>query len=182
MRASGSLNCSPRSAGHVPPFIYDATIPLFAVCSLLCWRSCSPRLTVLQQSSKVRELRQQVEENEEFLKQFTCPYCHAPVTEQHSVPLSDHDDGYLEAFACGYTAIDGYIQSPCPSAPDFPKLEEFELIETKMPGETIHQWECNAKPLTENAKRLRLWRQIGRTREEAHERLVSEYQRMAKPW
>lgn len=131
---------------------------------------------------EAEELRARLQEAEEQLTEFQCPYCSAPVVEQNPVWLTDDDMGYREAFACGHEAIDGFTERACPSDPAFPGLDEFEFEKEEIPNSTLYKWVCYARPKTPNARLISFRHHVGRTAEEAYQRALEEYHRVAKPW
>src|SRR5713226_9286201 len=47
-----------------------------------------------------------------------------------------------ESFECGHRTLDGFLVSPCPSDPRFPKFEEFDF-DCRESGDV---WTCYARP------------------------------------
>lgn len=110
-----------------------------------------------------------LEEAQEELAEYRCPYCGAPLSTRLEAP-ADPDEKQLdtrEEFACGYRTFGGYVERPCPSDPKFPKFEEYELQYYHDPKEFHWSWQCYAVGKTEMARRLSLSPGSGRTREEA---------------
>ena len=128
------------------------------------------------------DLHEQLQAVEESLSEFRCPYCGSPLSTRSSVPLSERDEGTYEDFACGYAHIDGYMQRPCPSDPKFPKLEDYDFIYRELTGDPAWKWEYIASGKTKEARMLTLMPGLGRTKEEARERIVESYKMYAKPW
>jgi TIR domain len=131
---------------------------------------------------EIARVRAELETTRNEQSQFKCPFCSAPVIEQiykGSVDL-EPDDGLHERFACGFKSIDGLVDRLCPADPQFPKLQEFHLEFLENAKEPL--WMCYAKPKTRMAGLLRLSPVHGRTREEARDKLLEEYQRVSTPW
>jgi hypothetical protein len=133
---------------------------------------------------EIKKVREELETARHELSQFKCPFCSAPVIEQIYKGSFDPepDDGLHESFACGFKTIDGRVDRPCPSDPQFPKFQEFDLGFLEGTKDSIWKWMCYAKPRTRMAWLLRLSPMHGRTQEEAKASLLKEYQRLATPW
>lgn len=127
-------------------------------------------------------LREELDSTKEVLKEYTCAFCGAPIDGQGCVPLSESVDGYYVSYACGRYETDGCGSRPCPSDPKFPKLEDYVLTFTEHPQESRLKWSCQASPKTLYARQVSLSLGLGETKEEARQRVVEEYQRLAKPW
>jgi hypothetical protein len=119
---------------------------------------------------------------QDTLQEYQCSFCGAPLSQRGSVPLSERDEGMFEAFECGYSHIDGYMQSPCPSDPKFPQLADYDFAYKELTGDSIWKWQCFANGKTKKARMLSLMPGLGRTKEEARERVVKHYEEYAKPW
>lgn len=55
-----------------------------------------------------------------------CPYCEAMLVELKDVREGDWVGSYRK-YACGYTDLDGDRVYFCPSDPEYPPLEEFQI-------------------------------------------------------
>ena len=128
------------------------------------------------------DIHQQLHEAEETLQEYRCPYCGSPLSTRSSVPLSEHDEGTYEDFECGYAHIDGYMERPCPSDPKFPKLDDYEFIYKELQGDSYWKWQCFASGKTKEARKLTLAPGMGRTKEEAREKIEESYREHAKAW
>lgn len=128
------------------------------------------------------DLHEQLHVVEESLQEFRCPYCGSSLSTRSSVPLSEDDDGIYEDFECGYAHIDGHMQRPCPSDPKFPKLEDYEFLYQEVKGDPLWKWQCFASGKTKESRLLSLTPGLGRTQEEARERVEKSYDEYAKPW
>jgi hypothetical protein len=122
----------------------------------------------------VASLQEEIELLQGRLEPFECPTCGAPLSYTETIEHRYGDD-LIKIFECGYQD-DG---RPCPSNPEFPKLEEFEFQTFESEKD---YWVCLAIPKTAMARRLKLSGGQGRTQEEAKERLIAWYRRSAKPW
>jgi len=131
---------------------------------------------------QLEEIQSELEHAKEQLGEYSCSFCHAPITFQGSVPLSDQVDGYAMAYACGRYETDGPGNRPCPSDPKFPKLEEYELKLVENSSESTWKWTCFASGRTLMAKEVSLGPGLGRTAEEARERVAENYKRVSERW
>jgi hypothetical protein len=128
------------------------------------------------------EIEQQLQAAEETLQEYRCPHCKSPLSTRSSVQVSEDDDGLYEDFQCGYAHLDGYMRRPCPSDPKFPKPEDFEFTYQELLQESHWKWRCFANGKTREAQMLSLMPGLGRTKEEARDRVVATYRDYAKPW
>jgi len=126
--------------------------------------------------------RKELEETREELSEYRCPYCGAPLSLRIDAPVDRSDDDWniREVFECGYQVFGGYIESPCPSDPKFPKFEDYDLKFFEEPKETRWPWQCYAIGKTDMARRLHLAPGHGATREEAEQELRDNYARHAR--
>jgi hypothetical protein len=122
-------------------------------------------LTV-QHLEKIEQLEARLAEAEEDRAQFHCPYCDAPFLGASDQDFPEyHCTVTYESFACGYTTADGGEDAPCPYGPNWPPADEFEFI-TKQSGE---MYVCVPIGKTPRAKRVHVYTEMQRTREEAEE-------------
>lgn len=129
----------------------------------------------------LQDLQDELEWVKGELAEYRCSYCEAPLSERVNVPNdSEHYAGgeLGESFECGHRTLDGFLVSPCPSDPRFPKFEEFDL-DCRESGDV---WTCYARPKTEMAKYLSLLRGVARTEQEARDQVLRNYQRAAGKW
>ena len=110
--------------------------------------------------------RKELEETREELAEYRCPYCGAPLSLRIDAPVDRSEDDWdiREVFECGYQVFGGYIESPCPSDPKFPKFEDYDLNFFEEPKETRWPWQCYAVGRTDMARRLHLSPGYGATR------------------
>jgi hypothetical protein len=128
------------------------------------------------------DLNEQLQEAQRGLEEYRCPTCGAPISTRSGVELSEHDSGGYEDFECGFSHIDGFTQRPCPSDPKFPRLEEYDFVFKEVSGDSDWKWQCFATARTDQARRVSLVMGLGRTQEEARDRVVKHYYEVAKPW
>lgn len=139
-----------------------------------------PRAELARMASgeAIAELQESLESLREQLAEFQCPTCGAPLSERKSVP-QEYGDALYEYFACGYEPNG----RPCPSDPEFPKFEDYELLTEEHPTETGYgRWRCFARPTTPTAQRLGPFGESGSTEEEAKQRVLERFRRVAEPW
>jgi hypothetical protein len=115
----------------------------------------------------IEELEARLKKIEEDRARFHCPYCDAPVSsiEHQDYPYPDSILTY-QSYECGFVTADGQEESPCPYGPNWPNREEFELV-TEQNGDS---WICYPKGQTDRARRIPVYQQTGKTREEAEAR------------
>ncbi len=119
-----------------------------------------------QHLQRIQELEERLEAAEEDRAQFHCPNCDAPFVGTHDEDYPEyHCIVTYESFACGYVTADGQEHVPCPYGPNWPTLDEFEFV-TKQDG---NNWVCYPTGKTDRARRVHVFREIGRTKEEAVE-------------
>jgi hypothetical protein len=112
--------------------------------------------------AQLESVQEELERAKERLSEVTCSFCGAPIVGQGSIPISDHVDGYFVAYECGRYDTDSGSSQPCSLDPNFPKLEDYELIFQEYPEESSTKWTCWAKPRSLNARRLDLHAEYGR--------------------
>ena len=61
---------------------------------------------------------------------------------------------------------DGFEEAPCPYGPHWPTLDEFDFIARQ----DNDLWVCYAVGKTKRSRQVRLYQEIGKTKEEAEER------------
>lgn len=127
-------------------------------------------------------LHEKLRAAEEMIQEYHCPQCGSPLSERTSVQLSEHDDGLLEGFECGYSHIDGHMQRPCPSDLKFPRLSDYDFVYDEVKGDSLWKWKCFANGKTRESRLLTLIPGLGRTKEEAQQRIADCYATYSKPW
>lgn len=129
-------------------------------------------------------VREDLEHTKEQLQEYRCPFCDAAISRTGQAPVDDeqkHWDTYT-SFECGHETFGGFTESPCPSDPKFPALEDYELRFHESGGATYVQWICSVFPKTKMARRLHIMDGVGSTRGEAEQRLRDNYARRSKKW
>lgn len=129
-------------------------------------------------------VREDLEHTKEQLQEYRCPFCDAAISSTGQAPVDDEQKHWdtNTSFECGHETFGGLTQSPCPSDPKFPALEDYELRFHESRGETYLQWICSMFPKTPMARRLHIVDGVGSTREEAEQRLRDNYARRSKKW
>jgi hypothetical protein len=110
--------------------------------------------------------------NELKEKVDVCPYCDAGLVELKDV--NDEDwTGSLRSYACGYAILDGDMIFYCPSDPEYPLLDEFDI----QYQERIMRdgWTATTFPKTAKAKMVKSISVFGRTKGEAQSNLTEVY-------
>lgn len=128
----------------------------------------------------LQELQEELEDLRYELSEYRCPHCQAPISERHNIPNDDdfNDGGVGEEFQCGYQTLDDGMISPCPSDPEFPKFDDYDLELRQSDG----QWICSARPKTKMAQCLSLWKVVAWTEQEAREQMLRRYELAARKW
>lgn len=131
---------------------------------------------------EIDRMRQEIEEAQEELAEYRCPYCGTSLSARIHAPADPEEKHWdvREEFECGYQTFGGYIERPCPSDPKFPKFADYELHFFNTPEEPHWTWQCYAVGTTGMARRLQLLPGYGTTRDEAEQRLREHYDRYAK--
>lgn len=137
----------------------------------------------------LRDLQEEMERTREALQaageelsEYRCRFCGAPLDERIGAP-ADPDEKHWELreiYACGYESFGGFKERPCPSDPDFPKWDEYELQYQHSANEPHFKWQCYALPKTSMARRLSLPMGLGRTKEEAEIFVREHYAKCAR--
>ncbi len=133
---------------------------------------------------EIERTQEQLEAVHEELSQYKCPHCGAPMVEKIHAPADEEQKHWdvREIYECGFVSFGGYMERPCPSDSNFPKLEEYELQSQHNPDEPHWKWTCYAIPKTAMAGRLHIMRGLGRTKEEAEQAVQQEYARCARKY
>jgi TIR domain len=134
----------------------------------------------------VAELRNEIDRIRGDLKEFQCPHCASRLLGSQPVPLDLEEKhwGMLRSFECGFTDKEGEVTRPCPSDPDFPTLDDYDIKcgeEMFQENPLFRRWSCEAFPKTAMARRLRLPPAYGNTKETARLQLQSDYEKRAHP-
>jgi hypothetical protein len=134
-----------------------------------------------EELQKTKELQIDLEnEIDRHLKEYSeledkldvCPFCQSELVELTYVD-AERDSGELKRYECGYSEIDSYLKTYCPSDPDFPSIEEFKLWIQK--HVLFDEWFCTLEPITKEAHKVRTKRVSGRSEDEAKENMIAAY-------
>jgi len=125
---------------------------------------------------QIEDTRSELEQAQEELAQFQCPYCKAELTNRNQAPLDPEEKHWdtIESYVCGYQVFGGEVQHPCPSDPLFPRWEDFELHYREM-TDNHWKWSCLAIGKTPMARKLHLPCGLGLTKEEAAAYIKERY-------
>jgi len=125
--------------------------------------------------------REQMERIRKEIEEYRCPFCGSELTSRIDAPSDPFEDHWdvRETFACGFQRFGNFIEQPCPSDPDFPRFDDYELHFIHMPEETTLKWQCFAVGKTNMAKRLGLGIGLGETQDEARKQIIESYKRYA---
>jgi hypothetical protein len=136
----------------------------------------------LASGAALLELEAELEAAREELSEYRCPYCSAPMSIRIDAPTDpdQKDWDVRETFECGFQRFGGYVESPCPADPRFPKLDEYELRFQHSPDEPHWKWQCYPLGRTDMARRLYLSHGLGRTKDEAKQNVVEHYARVSR--
>jgi len=158
---------------HVPELGIDP--PYTAACESCGWRSVGEESTL---KKKLESTKDQLESALEELARFHGPTCAAPLSETRTV-VHEYGDDLIEIFECGYESGGS---RPCPSDPNFPKIDEYDFRTECHPEERKWKWTCFAVPLTSMARRVGILSGTGETEEKAKMMVQDRYIRAARPW
>lgn len=130
----------------------------------------------------IQELQAELDAAREELSEYRCPYCNSPLAVRIDAPTdpNERDWDTREVFECGFRRFAGFTERPCPADPQFPAFADFEVRFSHEPAESYWKWSCYAVGKTPMAKMLGLERALGRTKEEALQKLKEQYHRYAK--
>ena len=125
----------------------------------------------------IQELQCEIEELKEQMAEYQCPHCGAPLSIKIDTPADEEQKHWdlREIYECGFQIFGGTIEHPCPSDPNFPKLEDYELIINRVEDETVEEWRCHARPKTDMARTLRLDMVQGKSEAEVRKKMETTY-------
>ena len=127
-------------------------------------------------------LRDEVHVLKEKLSEYRCPFCHSPIIQRIDAPADPEAlDCWdtREIFECGYQIFGGQVEHPCPSDPNFPKFEDYELKFVNNSDENNPEWICFAHGKTKMAKIMDLSFGTGKSKQEAEQVVRENYDRFA---
>ncbi len=143
------------------------------------------KLETIVSGSEINELREEINRIRGALQEFQCPYCKSSLVESQQIPLDPEEKHWdmIRSFECGFTELAGETRRPCPSDPNFPTIDEYDIqCRNDSAQPNYFQWSCNAFPRTKMARLLSLPTAHGRTKNEARDKLLEQYDERAHPW
>jgi len=140
------------------------------------------QLVKIANGQAIAELQEELEAIKGQLSEYQCPQCGSLLTSSVDAPLDENEKHWdaIRTFECGYTEHGSTPLQLCPSDPNFPKLEDFELRCNEAGAGFATSWMCEAHPKDNVSRKLRLYHTFGRTREEAEAEMKQQYERLAK--
>jgi hypothetical protein len=135
------------------------------------------QLEALASTDALRTLQEEIEELREQIAEYQCPHCRAPLVSRIDAPADDDQKHWdlVEDYECGHQRFGSMTQRPCPYDPKFPKFDDYEIRCEQRQGASGTGWHCNAFPKTDMASKVPLQDVLGRTEEEAREKLKASY-------
>ena len=115
----------------------------------------------------IAELQRKIEELRAQVAEYQCPHCGAPLMER--------DWDLVETYECGFQTSAGTIQRPCPSDPRFPSLDDYDVTCKRASGQSDYEWQCDARPKTDMARKIHLDSGYGRSEDEARRKVKATY-------
>lgn len=84
-------------------------------------------LTELQH--ELERSKKELKDAQKQLSEYQCPICEAPLSNRVEAPADPGEKywGTRETYDCGYQNFDGQTERPCPSDPNFPTFESYNL-------------------------------------------------------
>lgn len=143
------------------------------------WLAGGDAVQDLQQ--EIEQTRKELESAQQELAEYRCPYCDSSLLSRIQAPADPEGKDWdtREEFRCGYQQFGGSIERPCPADPRFPKFEDYDLHFQNSPNEQYAKWRCQAVGKTKFAGQVHLFPGLGKTREEAENRVREQYDRHA---
>jgi TIR domain len=123
------------------------------------------------------ELQSEIEDLRERVAEYQCPHCGAPLSTRIDAPVDPEQKHWdlVETFECGLRTFAGTIQHLCPSDPKFPSLDDYALICDRTSGRSDRDWQCDARPKTEMARKVPLDTGYGSSEDEARRKVEATY-------
>ncbi len=126
----------------------------------------------------LRDLQEEIEDLRHQISEYQCPHCAAPLSSRIPAPADPEEKHWdeRETYECGFQTFGGMIERPCPKDPRFPRLEDYEI--ECQPDDNNRQgfeWQCNAFPKTDMARKVDLQTAYGQSEEEARRKLHATY-------
>jgi hypothetical protein len=132
----------------------------------------------------LRSLQEELDNVKNELAEYRCSYCGAPLSERMILPDDPelYGGGLGDEFDCGHRTIEGHLIIPCPSDPRFPKLDEYEFVTEHNRNDPHAPCTVYLQPKTENAARIRFDGEVGKSEQQAKDRLIACYNKRAEKW
>jgi len=142
------------------------------------------QLEGLASGAAIQELQAQLEAAHEQLAEYRCPHCSSPIAFLTDAPADERQKHWdvRETFECGLQRFGGVVERPCPSDPEFPSLEDYDLKFQRTAEGRGLQWACFPRGTTDMSRRLHLSPGLGETKEQALESLQGHYGRISAKW
>ncbi|RJF94679.1 toll/interleukin-1 receptor domain-containing protein [Oleomonas cavernae] len=139
------------------------------------------QLVNLANGQAIAEMQDELARLRRDISEFQCPYCGSYLVSSIQAPIDDQGKHWdtVREFECGFSDFGGEKRQLCPSDPDFPMFDDYELLFTMEMGNPT-QWLCYARGKTEGSRAVRLPDTFGTTKEEASEAMRSAYRRKAR--
>ena len=131
----------------------------------------------LSSGEAIAELQSEIDELREQVADYQCPHCEAPLSTRIDAPVDDEQKHWdlVETYECGFQTFAGMIQRPCPSDPNFPSFSDYDLVCEQTSDQSSRKWQCDARPKTDMARKVRLDTGYGRSEEEARRKVQATY-------
>jgi len=122
-------------------------------------------------------LQSEIEKLHTQVAEYQCPHCGAPLSTRIDAPIDPEEKHWdlIETYECGLQAFAGTVQHPCPSDPKFPSLDDYDLVCEKVSDQPGREWQCNARPKTDMARKVHLDSGYGKSENEARRKVEAAY-------
>lgn len=116
------------------------------------------------------------------LSEYRCPHCSSAMSSRMSAPIDEDERDWdlVVSYDCGYVTFAGEIMHPCPSDPQFPRFEDYQVLCRKVAAGRGREWICEARPITKMAEKVRLDPGYGESEAHARRRLEAAYKYRAR--
>lgn len=131
---------------------------------------------------QIEELTKQMETAAELLTEEleyvrsqidSCPLCGSELREKTTVPVTSskyEDFGTYTEYDCGYTEVDGVLRHPCSRDPNYPTIDDYNLVTEYQENDAL--WMCFPRPKTRMAALIHLRAISGKTAEQAKAHVI----------
>ena len=125
----------------------------------------------------IQNLQAEIEELREQVAEYQCPHCGAMLSGRIDAPADDEQKHWdvVETYECGFQTFGGMIQHPCPTDPNFPRFDDYELMIECTEEKSGEVWYCHARPKTEMARKVSLTVTDGKSEEEVKKKMGATY-------